>query len=132
MINHDEISPAETVCPTSSVVSPTQQISTITITTTIQVSTTITTTIQVPATIPTIMQVSTSRMTQSSSDTDDAVTVCIPIVVVFGVIILAVVVIIGIIIWRKIKSRSDGPPYNKPVPRATNVLVENDLYGLVY
>ena len=50
------------------------------------------------------MQVSTTRMTQSSSDTDDAVTICVPIVVVFGVIILAVVVIIGIIIWRKMKS----------------------------
>ena len=74
VINHDEISPTETVCPTSSVVSPTQQISTITITTTLQVSTTITTTIQVSATTTITMLVSTTRMTQSSSDTDDAVT----------------------------------------------------------
>ena len=132
MINHDEISPAETVCPTSSVVSPTQQISTITITTNLQVSTTITTTIQVSATTTTTMLVSTTRMTQSSSDTDDAVTICVPIVVVFGVIILVVVVIIGTLIWRKMKSRSDGHLYNKPIPRATNALVENDLYGLVY
>ena len=51
--NNDEISPAETVCPTLSVVSPTQQISTITITTTLQVSTTITTTIQVSTTTTT-------------------------------------------------------------------------------
>ena len=112
MINHDEISTTETISPISYVVSPTQQISTITITKTIQVSTT--------------------RMTQSASDSDDAVTICIPIVVVFGVIILLVlIVIIGILVWRKMRSKDDTPPYNKPVPRTTNVLVENDLYGLV-
>ena len=110
VIDHDGISPTETTSPTSHVVSPTQQILTVTVTTTVQVS--------------------ANTLTQSSSNSD-AVTICVPVVVVFGVIILVVVVIVGILIWRKIKSRGDTPPYNKPVPK-TNVLVENDLYGLVY
>ena len=110
VINHDEISPTETVSPTSCVFSPTQQISTITETTTVLVSAT--------------------TMTQSSSDSD-AAAIYVPIVVVFGVIILVVVVIIGILIWRKMKSIDETPPYNKSVTK-TNVLVENDLYGLVY
>ena len=65
----------------------------------------------------------------SSSDSN-VVIITIPIVVVFGVIIVIVIVIIGILIWRKTKSRSDTLPYHDQVATTTTAVV-NDLYGLV-
>ena len=103
--------------------SPTQQISTITVTTTQQISTTVT--------VTTTVLVLATTITQSSSDSD-AAAIYVPISVVFGgVIILVVVVIIGLLIWRKMKSIDDTPPYNKPIQK-TDAFVDNDLYRLVY
>ena len=53
--------------------------------------------------------------------------------VVFGVIILVVLVVIGILIWRKTKSASlrISTLTHDKVASNTAVIVENDLYGLV-
>ena len=64
----------------------------------------------------------------SSSDSN-VVIITVPVVVVFGVIIVIVIVVIGILIWRKTKSRSDTLPYDK-VSLTTTAAV-NDLNGLV-
>ena len=132
-----------TVTPTSRVVTPLQnQTSVATVTTTILVSDTTMDIVQPASTVTSYVTLSTATpqsscscsdqqqtSASSSSSDSDAVTICIPIVVVFGVIILVVVVIIGILIWRKAKSGHDGLPYDKVVSTITTV--ENDLYGLV-
>ena len=69
-----------------------------------------------------------TAVTQSSSDSDDVVTICVPIVIVFGMIISIVLIVIGILIWKKTKHQSDTPSCDKGAPKA-KVLVENDLYG---
>ena len=134
---------AETASPTSCAVRPIQQTSVITVTTTIhQVSSTTRTIVMPTSTVASYVTLSTTlapqsscsfsdqQQTSTSSSSDcDAVTICIPIVVVFGVIILSLTLIIGILIWKKTKSRSIALPYDKVVP--TTMTVDNDLYGLV-
>ena len=133
----------DTVTPTSCVVTPVQQQTSVaTVTTTILVSATTMDIVQPASTVTSYVTLSTATpqsscgcsdqqqtSTSSSSEDSDAVTICIPIVVVFGVIILVVVVIIGILVWRKTKSNHNTLPYDKVV--TTTTTVENDLYGLV-
>ena len=114
----------ETVTPTSCMVTPVQQhTSVITVTTT--VSSTAVITPQSSCSCPGQQQTSAS----SSPSDSDVVTIVTPVVVVLGVIILILVVIIAILIWRNTKSSHNTLPYDKVVPTTTTV--ENDLYGLV-
>ena len=62
----------------------------------------------------------------SSSSDSNVVIITVPVVVVFGVIIVIVIVIIGILIWRKTKSRIDTLKVSP-----TTIAVVNDLNGLV-
>ena len=139
----------ETVTPTSCVVTPIQQQTSVTIVTTTILVSAITTTRNIVQPASTVTSYVTSYVTlstatpqascscsdqqqtsaSSSSSDSDVVTICVPIVVVFVIIILVVVVIIGILIWRKTRSSHDTLPYNKVDP--TTATVENDLYGLV-
>ena len=144
MINHTtgDISPA--ISSSYHAVTPVQQQSTVTtVTTTILVSATTRDIVQPASTVTSYVTLSTATpqsscscpgqqqtSASSSSSDSDAVTIVIPVVVVFGVILLIVMIVIGILIWSKVKHRSDTPLYNKAVSK-TKVLVENDLYGLV-
>ena len=79
---------------------------------------------------PVCCSCSDQQQTSASSSSDSyVVIITVPVVVVFGVIIVIVIVVIGILIWRKTKSRSDTLPYDNFSP--TTTAVENDLYGLV-
>ena len=139
----------EAASPTLCLVSPVQQqTSVITVTTTVQVPSTaraivmptptVTSYVTSYVTLSTALAPQSScncsdqQQTSASSSSDsDVVTISIPVVVVFVVIILIALAVIGILIWRKTKHRNDEPSYDEVVPK-TNVLVENDLYGLVY
>ena len=73
---------------------------------------------------------SNQQQTSTSSSSDsDVVTICVPVVVIFGVIILTALVVIGLLIWRKMKSGSDEHLYDRVTPRTT--AKENDLSRLV-
>ena len=134
MINHasdestmiNEASSPE-LCADTPVQEPQRSI--ITITTTVHViATTVTETVSITPQSSCSFSNQQQASTSSSSDSD-VVTICVPIVVIFGVIILTALVVIGFLIWRKMKSGSDKLPYDRVIPRTATV--ENDLYGLV-
>ena len=114
----------ETANPTSCVIRPVQQqTSVITVTTTVHISAT-------TITPQSSCGCSDQQQTSASSSSDaNVVIITVPVVIVFGVIIVIVIVVIGILIWRKIKSRSNALPYDKVSPATAEVT--NDLYGSV-
>ena len=113
----------ETGSPTSCVIKPVEQqtsvVTVITVTTTVHISATITTP-------QSSCSCSDQQQTGALSSSDSNVgIITVPIVVVFGVIIVIVIVVIGILIWRKTNSRNDALPYDNVSP--TTTAVENNL-----
>ena len=134
--------------PTSCVIRPVEQQTSVT---------TVTTTVQPPATtvtrsIPLIITSTTTRISfititetpqsscsntgqqqtsssSSSTSASNAVTICVPIVVVSAMIILIVLVVTIIFIWWRIKSKSETL-----IPNGTPTIqtIQSDLNGLVY
>ena len=100
------------------------------------ITTTSTTTVQasVITTVTTQLSCSCSdqQKTRASSSSDsDAVAIFVPIVVVFGVIIIILLFVIGILIWRKPKSRSETLTCGKVVTNTTTIAENECTNGLV-
>ena len=112
-----------TIPQTSCGCSDQQQTSVITVTTIVHISATTTTP-------QSSCGCSDQQQTSASSSSDsNVVIITVPVVVLSGVIIVIMIVVIGILIWRKTKGRSDTLLYDKVSPTTTALV--NDLNGLV-